>query len=107
MDWYPGGDLRKLVHREASSIDEDFVWKVAAQLTLAAAHIHAQKMVHRDIKLENVFLTEDGDVKVCSQLIFVEHTKSSEMKVAQSILVPYGRSESSASISHMIDKHQR
>eukprot|EP00241_Pyramimonas_parkeae_P004587 CAMPEP_0114246106 /NCGR_PEP_ID=MMETSP0058-20121206/12269_1 /TAXON_ID=36894 /ORGANISM="Pyramimonas parkeae, CCMP726" /LENGTH=891 /DNA_ID=CAMNT_0001359237 /DNA_START=149 /DNA_END=2825 /DNA_ORIENTATION=- len=64
MDWYPGGDLRKLVNREASSIDEDFVWRVAAQLTLAAAHIHAQKIVHRDIKLENVFLTGDGDVKV-------------------------------------------
>jgi len=64
MDWYAGGDLRKLVNREVSSIDEDFVWSVAAQLTLATAHIHANKVVHRDIKLENVFLTEDGDIKI-------------------------------------------
>mmetsp|Transcript_15394 Transcript_15394/g.29598 ORF Transcript_15394/g.29598 Transcript_15394/m.29598 type:complete len:775 (-) Transcript_15394:1141-3465(-) len=64
LEWCAGGDLNAESKIEASAVDEEFVWQVAAQLTLAVAHLHAQKMVHRDIKMGNVFLTGHGDIKV-------------------------------------------
>eukprot|EP00241_Pyramimonas_parkeae_P017844 CAMPEP_0114321802 /NCGR_PEP_ID=MMETSP0059-20121206/26820_1 /TAXON_ID=36894 /ORGANISM="Pyramimonas parkeae, Strain CCMP726" /LENGTH=875 /DNA_ID=CAMNT_0001449603 /DNA_START=163 /DNA_END=2791 /DNA_ORIENTATION=- len=62
LEWCAGGDMRAEVNMEA--LDNQFVWQAAAQLTLAVAHVHAQNMVHRDIKMENVFLTEHGNIKL-------------------------------------------
>jgi hypothetical protein len=34
------------------------------QLTLAIGHLHEQRILHRDLKTQNVFLTQDGNIKL-------------------------------------------
>jgi serine/threonine protein kinase len=34
------------------------------QLVLALMHIHKRKVLHRDIKTQNIFLTDDGQVRI-------------------------------------------
>jgi len=34
------------------------------QVCLAIKHVHKQKIIHRDIKSQNVFLTKEGKVKL-------------------------------------------
>lgn len=35
-----------------------------AQVCLAIQHVHERKIIHRDIKTQNIFLTKEGDVKL-------------------------------------------
>jgi serine/threonine protein kinase len=37
---------------------------VSAQMLLGLAHMHARKVLHRDIKSPNVFLDADGNVRL-------------------------------------------
>lgn len=53
----------RLVHR----LSEMEVWNIMVQITEAVAHMHnlSPPIVHRDIKIENVLLVEDGVYKLC------------------------------------------
>lgn len=51
-----GGAMRRYHEREAMAI--------FAQLSLALRHVHALRILHRDVKSQNVFLTNSGVVKL-------------------------------------------
>ncbi len=34
------------------------------QVCLAIQHVHERKIIHRDIKCQNIFLTKEGNVKL-------------------------------------------
>ena len=38
--------------------------EIAIQICRALSHAHSREVIHRDIKLQNILLTEDGNVKV-------------------------------------------
>ncbi len=60
-------DARTFVSRVAARrelIPEHVCVNIAAQLVRAVAYCHAQNVVHRDIKSQNVFLTQDGSVRL-------------------------------------------
>lgn len=40
------------------------VMNILVQLLLGLRHVHAHKILHRDLKAQNVFLTSSGIVKV-------------------------------------------
>ena len=67
MEHAAGGDLaghvRGLVDQSLHpSVDTCLDWFV--QLLLALEYVHGYKVLHRDIALKNVFLAEDGTVKL-------------------------------------------
>ena len=53
-----GGDLLGLVKsRTGQLLDENYVLDIFVQLSLAIKHVHDRKIIHRDIKTENIFLS--------------------------------------------------
>jgi len=67
MEYANGGDLATKIkeRREAEqSFNEREVMFIFVQLALALSHVHARKILHRDLKPLNVFLTQQGVVKL-------------------------------------------
>lgn len=59
MDYCAGGDLTELLNRQRAAskrLPEVEVRSMLAQLSSALAHVHARRIVHRDIKSSNIFL---------------------------------------------------
>ena len=67
MEYAPNGDLQRLVseHTQRNSyVPEKTLWKLLFQLVQALDHLHCKKIIHRDIKLVNVFMDESYSVKL-------------------------------------------
>lgn len=59
-----GGDLLSYV-RKRRTLKEDVAKSLFRQLVTALSYCHQKGIVHRDIKLDNLLLTIDGQVKIC------------------------------------------
>ena len=59
-----GGDLFRIIDK-LGRVPEKVARFYVASVTLALAHIHANDIVYRDLKPENVLLDSQGYVKVC------------------------------------------
>lgn len=55
-----GGDLARVALSQASGMEEGLVRSYMHNLLSALAHCHRKKVVHRDVKLENVLLDSHG-----------------------------------------------
>eukprot|EP01059_Diplonema_ambulator_P004065 TRINITY_DN13751_c0_g1_i1.p1 TRINITY_DN13751_c0_g1~~TRINITY_DN13751_c0_g1_i1.p1 ORF type:complete len:890 (+),score=228.37 TRINITY_DN13751_c0_g1_i1:55-2724(+) len=63
MEYVPGGSIQKLL-KTFGPLSETTVVQYTYQILLGLAHLHAQGIIHRDIKGANVLLTVEGMVKV-------------------------------------------
>lgn len=63
LELVEGEDLKSRLRREGPMAPEDAA-RVCAQVALALAYAHGQGLVHRDIKAQNVLLSEDGPAKL-------------------------------------------
>jgi serine/threonine protein kinase len=64
LEYCPGDELYNyLIKHGALPIEK--VQKIFAQLVGAVAYVHARHCVHRDLKLENILLDKNEDVKLC------------------------------------------
>ena len=71
MEYCDNGDLCTFLNRikkrrknENYFLDIDFVWKLFIQMSIGLYYIHSKKIIHRDIKTLNIFLTKDLDAKI-------------------------------------------
>jgi len=65
MEYAEGGDLsNKIKLAKGRSFSEEQILDWFIQICLAVAYCHQKKIMHRDIKTQNVFLTPEGVVKV-------------------------------------------
>jgi len=73
MEFAGGGDLHDLIvkHKKNQSLmNEKEIWKFSIQLILGLKTLHDRKILHRDLKCANVFLSKDhsqaklGDLNV-------------------------------------------
>ncbi|XP_068867565.1 serine/threonine-protein kinase Nek3 isoform X6 [Aphelocoma coerulescens] len=65
MEYCDNGDLmQKIKHQGGNFFPEDTILHWFVQVCLAVKHIHDKRVLHRDIKSKNVFLTQSGKVKL-------------------------------------------
>jgi len=63
FEYVEGENLKALIEREAPLPEREAI-ELALQVADGLAFAHAQGLVHRDVKPQNVLLTEDGRAKV-------------------------------------------
>eukprot|EP00928_Gymnodinium_smaydae_P076913 TRINITY_DN6000_c0_g2_i4.p1 TRINITY_DN6000_c0_g2~~TRINITY_DN6000_c0_g2_i4.p1 ORF type:complete len:608 (-),score=61.79 TRINITY_DN6000_c0_g2_i4:299-2122(-) len=61
MEAYPSGDLQKVVSTRGALPELDAI-TFAVGILRALVHVHLLDIIHRDVKLENALLKQDGDV---------------------------------------------
>ncbi|KFP69987.1 Serine/threonine-protein kinase Nek3, partial [Acanthisitta chloris] len=65
MEYCDDGDLmQKIKHQRGNFFPEDMILHWFVQMCLAVKHIHDKRVLHRDIKSKNIFLTQNGKVKL-------------------------------------------
>lgn len=67
MEYCGCGDLAQKVERykrRRQYIDENVIWRYLVQCLKALQHLHEKNICHRDLKVANTFLGEDGSVKI-------------------------------------------
>uniref|UniRef100_A0A665SVZ4 non-specific serine/threonine protein kinase n=1 Tax=Echeneis naucrates TaxID=173247 RepID=A0A665SVZ4_ECHNA len=65
MDYCEGGDLFKKINAQKGLLfSEEQILDWFVQICLALKHVHDRKILHRDIKSQNIFLTKDGTVQL-------------------------------------------
>jgi hypothetical protein len=61
MEHVEGGTLEDRLNRRRRSLDQDEALRLLGQLCEGLGHAHAKKLVHRDIKPQNLLLRESDD----------------------------------------------
>uniref|UniRef100_A0A673WWJ0 non-specific serine/threonine protein kinase n=1 Tax=Salmo trutta TaxID=8032 RepID=A0A673WWJ0_SALTR len=65
MDYCEGGDLFKTINSQNGvQFPEEQILDWLVQICLALKHVHDRKILHRDIKSQNIFLTKDGTIQL-------------------------------------------
>ncbi|GAB1293031.1 Serine/threonine-protein kinase Nek3 [Apodemus speciosus] len=65
MEYCDGGDLMQRIKQQKGKLfPEDTILNWFIQICLGVNHIHKRRVLHRDIKSKNVFLTHSGKVKL-------------------------------------------
>jgi len=64
MDYADGGDLKTIIkNQNGRYFSEDQILNWMTQICLSLKHIHDRKILHRDLKSQNIFL-KDGRIKL-------------------------------------------
>ena len=64
MEYCEGGDLTNYIKGQMKPLNENKAWKFFIQLCFGLAYIHGKKILYRDIKSMNVFLSKQEDVRI-------------------------------------------
>ncbi|KAF1478045.1 Serine/threonine-protein kinase Nek5, partial [Eudyptula minor novaehollandiae] len=63
MEYCDGGDLMKRINMQHGVLfNEDQILSWFVQISLGLKHIHDMKILHRDVKAQNIFLSNNGKV---------------------------------------------
>ncbi len=65
MEYCGAGSVTDLVKASKSNfLKEEWIAYICREILRGLAHLHANKVIHRDIKGQNVLLTDNADVKL-------------------------------------------
>ena len=67
MEFCVYGDLYSLLHmvkKKKVYVNEEIIWEISYQCLLGLEYLHSQQIIHRDIKLLNIFMSQNKIVKI-------------------------------------------
>jgi NIMA (never in mitosis gene a)-related kinase len=64
MEYADGGSLDSLIKSQKRPMPENRVLNLFAQIGLTIKHSHDRRIIHRDLKPRNIFLNNNGIVKL-------------------------------------------
>ena len=84
MEYCDGGDLYQYIEKNKKKkikLKEKTIWQIFIQMILGLHSIHKKKILHRDLKSQNIVLTKDlnikiGDLGVSKRLIQTNFAKT-------------------------------
>ena len=85
MEFCEFGDLFSLlqsVKKKKVYVNEDIIWNVAIQTLLGIEYLHSKQIIHRDIKLLNLFMTKDKKIKI-GDMGMSKHVEEGEMIISR------------------------
>ena len=67
MEYCDNGDLNTYIQNQKKIkkyLTENEIWNFFIQISLGLAYIHSKKILHRDLKPMNIFLTKKNEIKI-------------------------------------------
>lgn len=64
-DYADGGELFQILEDDGTLAEKPQIQNITSQLVSALHYIHANRILHRDMKPQNILLCKDGKVKLC------------------------------------------
>ena len=67
MEFCIYGDLYSLLHivkKKKVYVNEEIIWDIAYQCLLGLEYLHSNQIIHRDVKLLNIFMSKNKIVKI-------------------------------------------
>nr|VVW85769.1 unnamed protein product [Nymphaea colorata] len=67
MEFATGGDLMRIINQNLKArtrIKETDIWKALVDITRGLKSLHDKKILHRDLKAANIFISADGTYKL-------------------------------------------
>ena len=67
MEYCDGGDLSEFLNKNKKTkylLKEDLIWNIFLKITIGLATLHKAKILHRDLKTLNIFMTKNLDIKI-------------------------------------------
>ena len=85
MEFCEYGDLYSLlqsVKKKKVYVNEDIIWDVAIQTLLGLEYLHSKQIIHRDMKLLNLFMSKDKKIKI-GDMGMSKLVKEDEMNISR------------------------
>ena len=89
-DYIPHGTLENFYincRQNNKKIDQKFIIKIFKQLLIGLKYLHEKQIMHRDIKLDNILLDENDDIKIIDFGISAIYPEgNNKMKISTSLI---------------------
>ena len=101
MEYFPRGDIYFYLKRKEFMFSEDIIRRLVAEIIIGIETLHAEGIIYRELKPENLLVTSDGHIKLTdyglSKMIIEEKNPIStfvgtlEYTAPEAILGHYGK----------------
>ena len=76
MEFCDAGSLAAMMSKQGRALEERHIASVMKQMVEGLAYLHQEKMIHRDIKADNILMNSEGAAKLGTRVHAVARSSS-------------------------------
>lgn len=104
MEYCGAGSVTDLVKStKGQSLKEEWIAYICRDILRGLSYLHTNKVIHRDIKGQNVLLTDNAEVKL-GKLQLIIHNPITHIDIYIYLSFKFARSEKTEALPHRSDK---